>query len=161
MDYSALYPSENWLLLAKTFLLPTLLYGCELYANCDSLCRGKLNILYNNIARYVYCVKRRDHISVFALKIFSIKFDDLLKVKCLMLLHKVINSHEPKYLVERIQFTRSARSLNLLSMKYSCLVSERQFFVFAVRLWNALPYKIKTIRSTSHFKNELLHNFAL
>lgn len=137
-------------------MLPTLLYGCELYASCDSVCRGKLNVLYNNIARYVYCIKRRDHISVFATQICSVPFDDLLKLKCLTLLHKIITTQEPKYLKERIQFTKSSRSLNILNMKFSCLVTERQFFVFAVRLWNALPHKIKIIKRTLQFKNELL-----
>ena len=41
------------ILIAKTYLIPCLLYGCELFGNCDSSSKRKLNVLFNNIARYV------------------------------------------------------------------------------------------------------------
>ena len=42
------------MLLAKTYLIPVLLYGCEIYANCDANDLRKLKASYNNIARYVF-----------------------------------------------------------------------------------------------------------
>ena len=41
------------MLLAKTYLIQTLLYGCELFADIDSVSRNKHNLTYNNIARYI------------------------------------------------------------------------------------------------------------
>ena len=32
------------MLLAKTYLLPTLIYGCELFASCDAVSRRRLNV---------------------------------------------------------------------------------------------------------------------
>ena len=52
--------------LAKTFLIPVILYGSEIFANCDTDDRRKLNLAYNNIARYVFIKERRDHISQFS-----------------------------------------------------------------------------------------------
>ena len=49
--------------LAKTFLIPVLLYGSEIFANCDTDDRRKLNVAYSNIKRYVFIKGRRDHIS--------------------------------------------------------------------------------------------------
>ena len=40
--------------LPKTFLIPVLLYQSEIFANWDTHDRRKLNLAYNNIARYVY-----------------------------------------------------------------------------------------------------------
>ena len=42
------------MLLARSFLLPTLFYGCEIYASCDSIAKLKLNKLFNTITRYVF-----------------------------------------------------------------------------------------------------------
>ena len=46
-------PFKIRMLLAKSFLLPTLLYCCEIYANCDSSDKSKLNKLFNNMTRYI------------------------------------------------------------------------------------------------------------
>ena len=40
--------------LTKTFLIPVLLYGSEIFANCYTNNRRKLNLIYNNIAKYVF-----------------------------------------------------------------------------------------------------------
>ena len=63
--------------LAKTFLIPVLLYESEIFANCDTDDKRKLNLAYNNIARYVFINGRRGHISQFSYRIFEINFDNL------------------------------------------------------------------------------------
>ena len=92
--------------LAKTFLIPVLLYRSEIFGNCNNNDRRKLNLAYNIIARYVFIKGRRDHISEFSYRIFEINFDNLLNIKCLILLPKII-FHIPKkrYLADPIQQT--------------------------------------------------------
>ena len=48
--------------LAKTYLIPVLLYGSEIFANCDTDDRRKLNLAYNNTARYEFNKGCRDNI---------------------------------------------------------------------------------------------------
>ena len=72
-------PFKIRMLLAKSFLLPTLLYGCELYANCDSSDKSKLNKIFNNITRYVFCLRKFDHVSCIFLS-----FDELLKFRVIV-----------------------------------------------------------------------------
>ena len=55
-------PLKTRILIAKTYLIPYFLYGCELFGNCDSSSKRKLNVIFNNIARYVYNLRRHDHI---------------------------------------------------------------------------------------------------
>ena len=64
--------------LAKKFLIPALLYGSEILANCDTDDRRKLNLAYNITARYVFVKGRRDHLSQFSYRIFEFNFDNLL-----------------------------------------------------------------------------------
>ena len=83
--------------LVEIYLIPVLFYGCEIFANCDSHDR-KLNMAYNNIARYIFLKGHRDHISHLVYQIFGVKFHNLLKIKCLILFHKIINTEQPEYL---------------------------------------------------------------
>lgn len=154
-------PYRIRILLAKTYLIPTLLYGCELFANCDSTSRQKLNVLYNNIARYIFGLKRSDHISSFSKQIFNLTFDNLLKLRSLLMLHKIIISKEPKYLYERLRFLRSNRSNQLIQLKHTQLNSERQFYINSIRLWNSLPNTLQAITNPVQFKSKLSHYFSL
>ena len=74
-------PIKIRLLLAKTYLLPTLMPGCAIYSNCDNSDKNKLNLLYNNIARYIYGLRKYDHISKFSMSIYSMTFDALLNLE--------------------------------------------------------------------------------
>jgi len=60
-------PFNIRLLLCKAYLIPALTYGCELFSNCDSIHNRKLNVIFNNIARFVFGKGRRDHISAFSI----------------------------------------------------------------------------------------------
>lgn len=66
------------MLLAKTYLVPTLLYGCELFAYCNSDAKRKLNVTYNNIARYIFGLRRFDSVSEYSKQIFGVSFENLL-----------------------------------------------------------------------------------
>ena len=93
--------------LDKTYLIPVLLYGCEIFANCDSHDNRKLNLAYNNVARYVFLKARREHISHLAYQIFGVKFENILKIKwCLILFHKIVNMRQAEY-IGRIKPARS------------------------------------------------------
>ena len=148
-------PFKIRMLLAKSFLLPTLLYGCELYANCDSSDKSKLNKIFNNITRYVFCLRKFDHVSVFSVQIYSMSFDELLKFRVLLFLQKVVHGREPMYLYNKLTFLTSSRFINLKMIRYKYLISERQFLVSSVRLWNSLPNKLTFIKNPVHFRNEL------
>ena len=45
-------PLNMRILIAKTYLISCLMYGCELFGNCDSSSKRKLNVPFNNIVRY-------------------------------------------------------------------------------------------------------------
>ena len=45
-------------LIAKCYLLHGLVYGCEHLTSCNSVSKKKLNVLSNNIVRYVYGLRR-------------------------------------------------------------------------------------------------------
>lgn len=153
-------PLEIRMLLAKTYLIPVLLYGCEIFANCNAYDFKKLNVAYNSIARYIFNKKRGESISSFSYQINNMSFANLLKFKSLILLHRIINTESPSYLYNRLKFARSARGKKLIQLKYKSSLSERQYLVYCTCLWNNLPHHIQLISNTSRFKTELLKYFC-
>ena len=119
-------PFRTRLLLCKTYLMPTILYGCELYANCDSIHERKLNILFNNVARYVFNRRRFDHISDASIRLYGLKFNDIIKTRSLIQLHKIIYTQRPSYLFHRLVFARTNRGLKLIPFTRNLLLSNRQ-----------------------------------
>jgi len=154
-------PIKVRMLLAKTFLLPTLLFGCEIYANCDSIRKERLNVLFNDIARYIYGIKRNDHISGYAKQIYGITFKNYLNLRVLSMLHKIIYTKEPSYLYNRLKFSRSTRNNNLIHPLHNTLIAERQFFVYSARLWNLLSTDLQRISNNKRFKNAVLRDFQV
>lgn len=144
--------------LAKAYLIPGLLYGCEIFSNCDSTSKKKLIVLYNNIIRYVYGLKRRDGVSLFSKSLYGVSFENLLNIKVLMFMHKIIYTGKPEYLANKLIFARSRRGRQLITPIRRCLVSEWQFFVNAIRLWNTIPHNQQLVSNATHFK-KFLFNF--
>ena len=109
----------------------------------------KLNVAFNGVARYVFGVKRHLHVSEYSFKIFNMSFKSLLNFKSLYLLHKILITKEPIYLNERIKPTKSKRNYQIVPIQHKLLISERQFFINTIRLWNSLPNYLKSIQKYS------------
>lgn len=144
-------------LIAKTYLMPVLMYGCELFASCDALSKRKLNATFNNIIRYVYELRKYDHVSSFSHRLYGNSLEDLMKTRVLSFLHKIINTQQPWHLFNRITFARSRRGKKINSFNYNSLISTWQFFIYSVRLWNMLPNNTQTISNAQHFKKKIQH----
>ena len=65
------------MLLAKTYLIPNLMYGFEQFSSSDSVSRNKLKVTYNSITRYVCGRRRYSRISEFPYyKIYNTSFEN-------------------------------------------------------------------------------------
>lgn len=153
-------PLNIRMLLAKTYLIPKLLYSCELFCNCDVKNKSRLRIAFNSIVRYVFGLSRRDHVSNYAKQIFGISFENYLNLRTLVCLHKIIYSREPQYLFDILRFSRSNRGKQLIQIRHKRRISDQHFFVNAIRLWNNLPYNIQIISNDRQFKTNLYKHFG-
>lgn len=144
-------PQRIRLLLAKSYLMPSLLYGCEMFSCCDSASRRRLNVIFNNICRYVYGIRKYDHISAHSTLLYGVSLDNLLKIRTLLLLHKIVYTESPPYLFDRLVFARSNRGKMIIPIRHRTLISDWQFFIHALRLWNTLPHSIQTTSNATHF----------
>ena len=111
------------MLLAITYLISGPLYGCEIYANCDANDLRKLKVAYNIIAKYIFNRGVRDSISMFSYQICNMYFQNLLKFKCLIFLHKIIYTAQPIYMCGTINCGRSGRGLVLIQLVSSLFIA--------------------------------------
>lgn len=148
-------PPRTRLVLAKALVIPVLIYGCEIFCNCDADSKRKLQVAFNSTIRYVYSLRRFDHISHLAKNLLDMPFQNYVKFRTLIILFSIIKTRQPTYLYNKIQFSASNRSACLILPQFSCLTSERQFFIAAIRLWNSLPRNLRELNDTRRFKSEL------
>lgn len=152
-------PIEIRMLLAKTYLVPTLLYGCELFTNCDSTSMRKLRVAFNSITRYIYGLRRFDSISHYAKQVFGVSFEFLLQCRSLIYLHKIIYTRQPKYLYDRLIFLRSNRGNRIKQQRYRTELSKQHFYINTIRIWNQLPLHLQRIENATQFKKYIFEYF--
>ena len=143
-------PLKIRILIAKTYMIICLLYGCELFGNCDSSSKRKLNVLFNNIARYVYNLRRYDHIFVAVRNLYVVTFDKLLNIRVLLFLHRIVNKRIRTYLFDRLLFVQSP---------HRYLFFEWQFYLHAIRLYNILPLHQQYNTNANSFRTFLFQYF--
>jgi len=154
-------PLKTRLLLSRVLLVPLLTYGCEVFCKLDSVNTYKVNLAFNSILRYIYKLRRFDHISPFSDTLLGCNILIFFNFRSLCLLVKIILYHVPPYLFNLLQFSTSSRSCTFILPRNSYTVTSRLFFTYIIKLWNSLPLVLKRSIGTcsfNHFKS-LLFDF--
>ena len=122
----------------------------------------KLQRVQNCAARIVTGVRKSDHITPILKHLHWLPVKYRIQYKILLLTFKCLSGTAPKYLTDMIvpyNPTRSLRSekQHLLVQPSSklCSYGDRAFSVAAPRLWNDLPFLIRSASSVSIFKCQL------
>lgn len=152
-------PTKVKMMLVKTLLLPILLYGHQVFCDLDSISKRKLNVGFNSAVRFVYNLRRFDHISEYSDTIYGMPFETYLKYKTILCLFKIKCSGTPEYLFSKLVFSSSARSRVLIPPRYKFNVSKKQFFIFAIGQWNQLPARLRRLNDRVSFERELLRHY--
>ena len=124
--------------------------------NLDSMNKANLQKAFNAMTRFVFGLRRFDHISHLNDKIFGFTLDKLLIFKRQIFLFNLIQSKEPRYLFDKIKFFQSRRCdkvIILPSFNYSR--TRNTFFINDIIFWNTLPNNIKNCRTLNEFKHKL------
>ena len=100
---SFLHP-ELKLKLVKIFITPFIIYGSNVYESPDSSCMKKLQLSTNNCARFVYNMRKYDHISQYSLNILGTSLESFLNTRNVLPIHKIIYTKTPQYLQDYLEF---------------------------------------------------------
>lgn len=153
-------PRDTKLKLMKTMLVPIITYTDVIYCKLDSVSKNKLQVAFNGMIRYVYGLRRYDHVSAYQNSILGCSLTQYLDARNCIFLHKIIYSKSPRYLYEKLQFTQSARIFNFIIQPFNYTNSSSLFFTYAIRLWNSLPEHIKRASGASQFRIAIFKYFS-
>jgi hypothetical protein len=159
----ALYlPLNIKLLLVKSLAFPHFNYCDSVINDMTVELSDKLQRVQNYCIRFVFNLKRRDHVTPFYNQLSILKLKELRKYRILMLLHAIITNNSPVYLSERFVFISQISSRitrlgsSLLSIPIHRTVAyNKSFTISACRYWNDLPCHIKSIDKRARFGTEV------
>lgn len=130
--------------LAYSLLMSHVLYGIEVYSAANLRNFGKLSRVFNMILRFVYGLRKYDHVSSYSLQFLGAPFDVFVNARVLYLFYKLITSGNPPLLRSTFTFSRSTRNIQVILPQISSSIRERSFVVRVARMWNRLPLDLRT-----------------
>lgn len=145
--------------LIKTLVLPFFTYCDVVYSSMSQKCLSRINVLFNDCARYVYNRRRFVGISDVSSSILGCSITSYLNNRYICFLHKLLAFQKPLYLADRIQFARSSRSCALIVPRHNQRMRHLSYFVKVVTLWNSLPLSLKRLNSHSKFRKVCIEYF--
>lgn len=148
------------------FVTSRLDYCNSLYCGLPQSSLSRLQIVQNAAARLLTGSRKRDHISPVLASLHWLPIKFRVDFKILMFVYKALSGCAPKYICDLIVPycpARSLRSSNHLLLKVSRsrykLKGDRAFSVAGPKLWNALPYHVRSAPSLDIFKSTLKTHF--
>lgn len=161
-------PVKTKIFLVNALLVPIIDYAdvCFVDLNADQL--NKLDRLLNTCIRFIFGLRKFDHVSEFRAKLKWLPIRERRSVRILCLLYSILNNPvTPDYLKESFTYVsdthvrelRSSSNLLLAFPAHDTSFRGNSFTVAAVRLWNALPTEIKKTTSKDAFKHQIRSYF--
>ena len=107
--------------LIETYVLSQLNYGNTVTQNITKELQNKLQKLQNSCFRFIYKVRKFEHISPYINEAKSLNINARTKYHGLVLMHKIVTKKAPVYLCNRIKYrsdihTRNTRNSNLIHL---------------------------------------------
>ncbi|XP_058983890.1 uncharacterized protein LOC131804754 isoform X1 [Musca domestica] len=132
-----------------SLLLSQVNYCLEVVSGTTSSQMQRIRRAVNSIVRYVYGLRRGDHVSCFVNDLLGLPFSSYVDLRILQFHYSVMCNFDSP-LRDNFVFCRSSRNPQLLCPRFSSSIGERSFVVRAVRLWNQLPLALRTFAHTNY-----------
>ena len=149
---AAVTPNLTRRRLVISLIMPLLLYCDVVWSSMGNVLMRRLNVLFNNCTRYVYGLRRFDHICQFRSAILGTTINGYLKCKYLFFFYRIVISGSPGYIIENILPAHSLRTRNFVVPFGLCRIRRRSFLIMAISIWNTLPLYIKNSNNFRTFK---------
>lgn len=148
--------------LAHALLMPQILYGIEVTSGINSSNFLKLQRVMNTITRFVYNIKRQEHISDHVKRFLGMSFQNFVKLRNIVFFHRVVSYGKPALLCNCFSFSHSTRNPQIIIPRIFMSVFERSFLVRVARCWNQLPIELRVFsQSNNAFRLKLYDYLSL
>jgi hypothetical protein len=129
--------------------VPLFLYCGVIFSKGAVELRDKLRLAYNSCARYVFGIRRSEHISGYSARILGLPLGRYYSFRICCQMYRVLSTWKPEYLYR--EFGRSARLYNFIVRRYHCAATASSFFVRGAVL--CLPTSVKGESSEWRFRS--------
>lgn len=138
------------------------MYGLEVISGTSHTLFTRLKYIVNTIVRFVYNIRRRDHISGHVERFLGFPFENFVNHRNLLLFHRIVKSGRPVAICEAFSFSRSTRNPQILFRRISMSMYEKSYVVRVARCWNRLPYELRIFsHSNNVFRVKLFQYFVI
>lgn len=159
-------PTKLKEILVQTLVMPHFDYCDVLYSNLSAELSQKLQRVHNVCVRFIFNIRRHDHISEYFLRLSWLRLQDRRLVHSLCLLYRIIHDSTPNYLASRFTLlashhnrnTRSQHNLLLSIPHHQTSLYSSSFSIAMARSWNSLPLEIRGSLSPQTFKIRLFRH---
>lgn len=146
--------------LSVQLIVPIMTYSELVYNKLDSLSAHKFDVLFNNVTRYVYGLKKFDHISEWKTSLLGCEIHDFQIARSCIFLYRLMNAKTPSYLYDKLIFPKSGRTRDLIVPTFNFATSTRLFFINTIRSWNSIPTAVRGKLNKSNYKAILYSHFS-
>jgi len=148
--------------LIEALVFPVLDYANTVTAQMLVVYSLKLQRVQNACARVIYNLRRDCHISKYVLHLNWLNVSNRFKYSIITLLKRVLDSRQPSYLLEKLQFATECRSRFVRNSSFHLRIPQHRtekyrgaFWIQAPLLWNEVPDCILGLKNISNFKVKL------
>ena len=143
--------------LVKSLIVPHLTFGDILFSGTHVSSMKKLQTCYNSAIRFIFGLKKYDHISMYRSVIFGMNLEDHYKHRSLSFLYNCLSGNCPTYFKNYFKFSFSYRRCDLEVKKINLEIGKSAFLFRGAILWNSIPNYIKTIPFLQKNKKKFLN----
>lgn len=131
-----------------SYLFPHFIYADVVLFGMSKGCLNKLNRCFNACVRYVFKLKKFDHISSFSDRLIGCQLSTYFDFKICWFIKQLLRSKSPSYLFNKIFLSPNYDgNLRLILRHNNSCCSNLSFFVKGIRLWNSLPLCLRKVES--------------
>jgi hypothetical protein len=165
--YQKFLPLQIKTLLVQSLLLPLLDYADVVFLDLNQDLENCLERLQNIGIRYIFNLKKFDHITDFRNKLKWLTIRQRRELHIIIQVHKTLYSaSSPSYLKETFEFLAShglplrSNGERLLSIPtHSSTQFSKSFAVHGARCWNNLPSNLRLVDTHNILKKSLINKF--
>lgn len=142
---------------ATAILMPHILYCAEVFSSTGSCARRKYKVIFNRIIRYVFNLKKRDHVSEYTIAFLGSSFENFVSIRLLLFFYKSIFHGCPDYIANKFNFTHSIRNPQIILPLRHLDILKKSFQFRVSKIWNDLPRDLRKFTySLLVFKSKLV-----
>jgi hypothetical protein len=154
--------------LVSSLIWPIFDYCMVVCCNMSEEYLNRLLVSPNNCLRYIFNVKRREHITPYYNKLGWLTIKERRDLFICVMTHKVLHGHGPPYLSDLLVLLAGAckrntraHSMSLKAPLVGRQIYENSFSVMAYHLWSSLDSNLCTLRLTALFKMKVEQKYFI